>query len=141
LATAQAKNDEQLDQLQQTIAEQRSDFESRIESLNNELTASRTTVAEHQNELKNLTRENTNLETINASSLMRVEKTLASMSKLEGQVTGLSARLESEKGRVAALQNTMATRLSDKDQLIASLEQQLASLPVDSKMKRTKRKP
>lgn len=141
LATVQAKHDEQLEQLQQAIAEQRTEFELRIESVTNELTGSRTTLAEQKSELKNLMRENTNLETISASSLVRVDKTLASLSKLEGQVSGLNASLESEKDKLATLQSTMATRLSDKDQLIDSLEKQLVSLPVDSKKKKGKHKP
>jgi hypothetical protein len=140
LGPLQLKCDKQLEQLQQVIGEQRTEFELRIESLNLELTASRTAVAEHKSELKNLMRENTNLETINAGLLARVDKTQSSMSKVEGQVSGLTVMLDAEKEKLASLQVVMTTRLDDKDQLIASLEQQVVSQSVVAK-KKTKRKP
>jgi chromosome segregation ATPase len=140
LGSLQLKCDQQLEQLQQAISEQRAEFELRIESLNLELTASRTAVAEHKSELKNLLRENTNLDTINASLLVRVDKTHSSMSKVEGQVSGLTVMLDAEKEKLAALQVAMATRIDDKDQLIASLEQQVLSKSVVAK-KKTERKP
>ena len=94
-----------------------------------------------KSELKNLTREHTNLEKISASSQERAEKTLASLSKLEGQVSSLNAKLESDKEKVVTLHGTMASRLSDKDQQIAYLEKQLVSPLGDSKKMNTKRKP
>jgi chromosome segregation protein len=140
VARVQTKHDEQIEQQQHAIAEQRTKFELRIESITNELTASRTAIADHKSELKNLMREKINLETINASSLVRVEKTQASLSQLEGEMSGLNVMLESEKEKLTTLTSTMATRLSDKDQLIASIEKQLVSQHVGSKKTRTKRK-
>ncbi|MDB4222217.1 DNA-binding protein [Granulosicoccus sp.] len=139
LGPLQMKCDKQLEQLQQAIAEQRTEFEQRIESLSNELTASRTAVTEHKSELKNLSREKTNLETINVGLSARVDKTLASLSTVQAQVSGQSVLLDVEKEKVAALQVAMATRLDDKNQLIASLKKQVVQQSVVSK-KKTKRK-
>ena len=101
----------------------------------------RTTVAEQKSELNNLTRENTKLETIGVSSLVRSEKTLASLSKLQGQVSGLNVKLESEKEKVVTLHGTMASRLSDKDEQIASLGKHLFSLLANSRKLNTECKP
>jgi hypothetical protein len=86
-----------------------------------------------------LTRENTNLSMINAGLSARVEKTLASLSTVQAQVSSQTVLLDAEKEKVAALQVAMATRLDDKDQLIASLKKQVAPQSVVAK-KKTKRK-
>jgi hypothetical protein len=122
------------------MSEQRTEFELRIETLSNDLTVSRTAVTEQKSELKNLMRENTNLETINAGLSARSHKTQSSLSKLEGQVSGLTVMLDAEKEKLVALQSTMATRLNDKDQLIASFKKQVVPQSVAAK-KKTKRKP
>ena len=139
LGPLQMKCDKQLEQLQQAIAVQRAEFGRRIESLSKEVTASRAAVTEHKSELKNLTRENTNLSTINAGLSARVEKTLASLSTVQAQVSSHTVLLDAEREKVAAVQVAMATRLDDKDQLIASLKKQAGPQSVVSK-KKTKRK-
>ena len=139
LGPLQMKCDKQLEQLQQAIAEQRAEFESRIESLSNKLTASRTAATEQKSELKSLTREKTNLQTINAGLSARVDKTLASLSTVQAQVSGQTVLLDAEKEKVATFQVAMATRLDDKDQLIASLKKQVVPQSVVAK-KKTKRK-
>ena len=141
LGPLQLKCDQQLEQLQQTMSEQRTEFEQCIESLKEELTASRTAATEHKSELKNLKRENTNLATINSGLSTRVDKALASMSKLEGQVSGHTVMLDAEREKLTALRSTMATRLEDKDHLIASLEKQVDAAQVELKKKSAKRKP
>lgn len=139
LGQLQMKCDKQLEQLQQAITVQRADFERRIESLSKEVTASRAAVTEHKSELKNLTRENTNLSTINAGLSARVDKTLESLSTVQAQVSSQTVLLEAEKERVAAFRVAMTTRLDDKDQLIASLKKQVFQQSVVAK-KKTKRK-
>ena len=54
-------------------------------------------------------------------------------------MSGLTVMLDAEKEKLVALQSTMATRLDDKDQLIASLKKQVVSQQVVAK-KKTKRK-
>ena len=139
LGPLQLKCDKQLEQLQQALAEQRTEFEQRIESLSIELTVSRTAATEQKSEIKSLARENTNLETINAGLSVRVDKALASLSTVQAQVSGQTVLLDAEKEKVAALQVVMATRLDDKDQLIASLKKQVVPQSVVAK-KKTKRK-
>jgi chromosome segregation ATPase len=139
LGPLQMKCDKQLEQLQQAIAEQRTEFEQRIESLSNELTASRTAATEQKSELKSLAREKTNLQTINAGLSARVDKALASLSTVQAQVSGQTVLLDAEKEKVAALQVAMTTRLDDKDQLNASLKKQVVPQSVVA-MKKTKRK-
>ena len=139
LGPLQMKCDKQLGQLQKALAEQRTEFEQRIASLSKEVTASRTAVTEHKSELKNLTRENTNLSTINAGLSARIDKTLASLSTVQAQASSQTALLGAEKEKVAAFQVAMTTRLEDKDQLIASLKKQVVQQSVVAK-KKTKRK-
>jgi chromosome segregation ATPase len=129
LGPLQMKCDKQLEQLQQAIAEQRTEFEQRIESLSNE----------QKSELKSLAREKTNLQTINAGLSARVDKALASLSTVQAQVSGQTVLLDAEKEKVAALQVAMTTRLDDKDQLNASLKKQVVPQSVVA-MKKTKRK-
>ena len=135
LGPLQMKCDKQLEQLQHAIAEQRNQFEQRIESLSNELAVSRAIVTEHKSELKSLTRENTNLSTINAGLSARVDEALVSLSTVQAQVTGQTALLEAEKEKVAALQVAMVARLDDKDQLIASLKKSVVPQSVVEKKK------
>jgi hypothetical protein len=58
---------------------------------------------------------------------------------VQAQVSGQTVLLDAEKEKVAALQVAMATRLDDKDQLIASLKKQVVPQSVVAK-KKTKRK-
>lgn len=140
LTSLQTKHEEQHRLHQQVVAEQRTECESRTESLTSELTESRASVAEQKSKLKNLVRENTNLVTINNGLTAREEKTQTVVLNLEGKVSGLAVMLEAEKEKLAALQSTMETRLYDKEQLITSLKEQVASKSAVLK-KKTKRKP
>lgn len=102
-----------------------------MDALNDAAAAARTSLAEQRSQLDTLQRENTNLTTLNSSLSVRIDNTQSTRANIEGKLLALKAQHTAEQRERETLQSMMTSRLADKDELIASLKQQIAEPPKD----------
>ncbi|WP_157736046.1 DNA-binding protein [Granulosicoccus antarcticus] len=131
LDSVRRQTDELTQALRREIGEQRSAHEKRVDALNEAATAARTSLAEQRSQLDALQRENTNLTTLNSGLSVRIDNTQSSLASTEAQLSVLNAQRTAEQRERETLQSMMTSRLADKDELIASLQQQIAEPPND----------
>ncbi len=131
LDSVRRQSDESTQALRREISEQRSAHEKRVDALNEAAAAARTSLAEQRSQLDALQRENTNLTTLNSGLSVRIDNTQSTLASIEGQLLALKAQRTAEQREWEALQSMMTSRLADKDELIASLQQQIAEPPSD----------
>ena len=62
---------------------------------------------------------------------MRIDNTQSSLASAEAQLLALNAQRAAEQRERETLQSMMTSRIADKDELIASLQQQIAEPPKD----------
>ncbi|ASJ73434.1 hypothetical protein [Granulosicoccus antarcticus] len=62
---------------------------------------------------------------------MRIDNTQSSLASTEAQLLTLNAQRTAEQREGETLQSMMTARLADKDELIASLQRQMAKPPKD----------
>ncbi len=131
LDSVRRQSDELTQALRREISEQRSDHEKRVEELKEVVAAARTSLAEQRSQLDALQRENTNLSTVNNGLSVRIDKTQSTLASADAQLLTLNAQRTAEQREGKTLQSMMTSRLVDKDELIASLQRQIAEPPSD----------
>ena len=131
LDSVRRQTDELTQALRREIDDQRSAHEKRVEALNETAATVRTSLAEQRSQLDVLQRENTNLTTLNSGLSVRIDNTQSSLASTDAQLSALKAQRTAEQREGEALQSMMTSRLADKDELIASLQRQIAEPPSD----------
>ncbi len=124
-------SDEATQALRREIDEHRTAHEKRVDALNESAATARTSLAEQRSQLDALQRENTNLTTLNSGLSVRIDNTQSSLASTDAQLSALKAQRTAEQREGEALQSMMTSRLADKDELIASLQRQIAEPPSD----------
>ncbi len=131
LDSVRRQSDELTQALRREIGEQRSTFEKRVDALKEVAVMARTSLAEQRSQLETLQRENTNLTTVNNGLSVRIDKTQSTLASTDAQLLTLNAQRTAEQREIVTLQSMMSARLADKDELIASLQQQIVEPPSD----------
>ena len=131
LDNVRRQSDELTQALRREISEQHLAHEKRVNALNEAAATARTSLAEQRSQLDALQRENTNLTTLNSGLSVRIDNTQSSLASTEAQLLALNAQRTAEQRERETLQSMMTSRLADKDELIASLQQQIAEPPND----------
>lgn len=117
--------------LRREITELRTAYEQRVDALNEAAAEARASLAEQRSELEARQRENANLTTLNDSLSVRIDKAQSALASTEAQLSVLDAQRTAEQREREELQTMMASRLADKDALIANLQKQIAEPPSD----------
>ncbi|MGQ7848703.1 DNA-binding protein [Granulosicoccus sp. 3-233] len=111
--------------LHREMTELRTAHEQRVDALNEAASEARASLTEQRSELEARQRENANLATLNDSLSVRIDKAQTALASTEVQLSALNAQRTAEQREREELQTMMASRLADKDALIASLLKQI----------------
>lgn len=98
----------------------------RAEALKVSLAEAKTVTRERDAAMTGVQREVQNLTLINTGLSERAETLLESLASSEGQGHALGAHLEAARKELGTLKQNLTTRLTDKDQVIAALEREVA---------------
>ena len=129
LDNVRRQSDELTQALRREISEQHLAHEKRVNALNEAAATARTSLAEQRSQLDAMQRENTNLTTLNSGLSVRIDNTQSSLASTEAQLLAFNAQRTAKQREWETLQSMMTSRLADKDELIASLQQQIAEPP------------
>ncbi len=101
-------------ELRREIREQRTAHEQRVDALTENLATARTSLAEQRSQLETRLRENTNLTTVSNSLSVRIDKAQSALANTEARLQALTTQRTSEQREWEALQRMMTARLADK---------------------------